>query len=348
MKKIINLFLICCLFVIISCDSQLIDDQKIPEVYNGFYNYPIGRVDPSGTLTVQNMVATKVLLFNGTVEGNNFLGIVDSLSSVKIKLPEEKFYSIVTVDASTYEEKTYQASQTSKFTYYSNVQPYYVSVTTSGTYGAGSLIVNNSTSYWVTIKTSDLSQNIAVIAPTASRVSIPIEMNKSIDYKVFFTKEISYNGKTIAVIETTDPNMSGTVFLTSESPNYTLSIKNETGLSTSIMLKPSVLVKNNTTAPFTIYCLDGGNYLSNGAETLGNFALTSGNQQLFVGFDDGDRLDTLNFENMAWNDTGKGNLYMTDETILKNGKVYIVEVKDNRICHLVDIQDAVEFFEENK
>ena len=95
-------FVICCLaiFSLIACDTASGDsnsnddstnkeannnennqNQNTPAVYNGFYNYPIGRVDPTGTLTVENKAAAKVLLFNGTVEGNNFLGTIDSLSN---------------------------------------------------------------------------------------------------------------------------------------------------------------------------------------------------------------------------------------------------------------------------
>ena len=86
MKKFISvvLFVILVSMVMVSCDllaggkdDEVVDEGKndvtVPAVYNGFYNYPIGRVDPTGTLTVENKAAAKVLLFNGTVEGSNFL-----------------------------------------------------------------------------------------------------------------------------------------------------------------------------------------------------------------------------------------------------------------------------------
>ena len=131
LKKI---FLFLSLISLIACDTSSIDsksnddsnkeagnnenNQNIPAVYNGFYNYPTGRVDQTGKLTIQNQAATDVLLFNGSVTPENYLGTVNSLGSVLLKMPDEKFYSIVAVDKSVYEEKATQASQTSYFTYY--------------------------------------------------------------------------------------------------------------------------------------------------------------------------------------------------------------------------------------
>ena len=354
-KRILNLVIFWCLlvmcFVMVGCDNltEIIGDD-VPAVYNGFYNYPIGRVDPTGTLTVQNKAAAKVLLFNGTVEPNNFLGIVDSLSSVKLKLPEEKFYSIVAVDASNYEEKTTQAVQTSEMTYYSNAQAFTVSVSTSGSFGAGTMLINNPTSYWVTIKATDLSQNYAVVAPNALRVAVPIEMNEPYDYKVIFTKEVTLNGKVIAVIETTDANLPNTAWVDSESPIFPITI-GDSGINPSSSLKPSILVKNSTNTR-SIYCLKGNSYLSNGAVAAGNFVLVAGREQLFVDLNAGDRLSTINFENNAWTENKMGHLYMTDDTVLENGKVYIIEVTGeilgDRACSLVSVEDAEEYFEVNK
>ena len=47
-----------------------------------------------------------------------------------------------------------------------------------------------------------------------------------------------------------------------------------------------------------------------------------------------------------------GHLYMTDDTVLENGKVYIIEVTGeilgDRACSLVSVEDAEEYFEVNK
>ncbi len=297
-------------------------------------------------MTVQNKAAAKVLLFNGTVEPNNFLGIVDSLSSVKLKLSEEKFYSIVAVDASNYEEKTTQAAQTSEITYYSNAQAYTVSVSTSGSSGAGRLVINNHTSYWVTIKASDLSQNYAVAAPKAVKVSVPIEMNRPYSYKVYFTKEVTLNGKIIAIVETTNESLSNLFQLDSESPKFEIEIKPD-NIDSSSSLKPSVLVKNRMKTK-SINCYKGNTGLSNGATPNGDFVLMSGREQLFVDFNAGDSLSMLNFSNPSW---GGNRLYLNDDTVLENGKIYIIEVTgelDDRACSLVSVEDAEEYFEANK
>jgi hypothetical protein len=45
----------------------------------------------NGRLTVNNAIADNVLLFKDTVEADNYIDIVGFLSSVKVKLPDEKF-----------------------------------------------------------------------------------------------------------------------------------------------------------------------------------------------------------------------------------------------------------------
>ncbi|MDR0706929.1 MAG: InlB B-repeat-containing protein, partial [Treponema sp.] len=128
-------------------------------LYAGFYNYPTGRANPTGLLEITNSIAKQTLLFNGTVEAANYIGTVDSLSSVKVKLPDEKFYTIVAVDKENYEERQTQAAQFNVLTYYSNTQPYSIRVSPSNTYGGGTWVFNNKTSFWVQIKKTDMSQN---------------------------------------------------------------------------------------------------------------------------------------------------------------------------------------------
>jgi len=141
--------------------------------YEEFYNYPDGRANGNGTLTISNSVASPVLLFTSDVAPGNYIGTVGSLSSVKVKLPEEKFYTIVAVDKANWEEKGAQAAQYSELTYYSNTQGYSITVSPDNLSGAGQWIINNYTNYWVALKKSDLSSNFAVVAPTAKRVIVP-------------------------------------------------------------------------------------------------------------------------------------------------------------------------------
>jgi hypothetical protein len=99
----------------------------------GFYNSPAGRVDQNGLLTIRNSIAKETLLFSGTLDGENYIGTVSSLGSVNIKLPEERFYTIVAVEKENYKERREQASQYSVLTYYSNSMAYFVMVSPSST-----------------------------------------------------------------------------------------------------------------------------------------------------------------------------------------------------------------------
>ena len=355
LKKI---FLFLSLISLIACDtssdnSQSNNDnstnQNTPAVYNGFYNYPIGHVDQTGKLTIQNQAATDVLLFNGSVTAENYLGTVNSLGSVLLKMPDEKFYSIVAVDKSTYEEKTIQASQTSSFAYYSNTLTNKVNVTAIKSSGSGTWLISNPSNYWVTFTNIDKTQNYAVIAPGTSNVNIPIEPYKFYNFRIFFTKEITLNGKTVAVVETTDTDhMSDSAIATEYNDYQFKTIIN----SDAFTLKPIIIVKNNLDKD-SVYTNKSSIQLTNGANTLDSrLAVGAGESQVYTGLEAGDNINTINFENTTWTDAGKGNLYMTNDTELENGKVYVIEVSgtspDNRTCNLVNVEDAEIYFKANK
>lgn len=323
----------------------------IPAVYNGFYNYPNGRVDSTGTLKVTNNAAMDVLLFNGTVTAENYLGTVGSLGSVLLKLPDEKFYSIVSVSKSNYEEKATQAAQLSYLTYYSNTQGYNVTVSTSAASGSGTWLINNPTSYWVEFKTSDEQQNLAVVAPRATRVAVPIEINKDIDFHVFFKKEITFNGKIVAVVETTDTRLYDTAVANADNSFTFPTTIGSNGLNPSASLKPSVMIRNNMQRG-TVYCKKSNSYLTNGATSAGNLSVPAGQSQLYVGLSAGDALNTINFENQAWL-AENGNLWMTDDTVMENGKLYIIELTGNAdgaggTVTLKSVEDATAYFEAHK
>lgn len=326
-------------------------EDKIPAVYNGFFNYPIGRVDPTGMLTVQNQSASDVLLFNGSVSAENYLGTVTSLSSVILKMPEEKFYSIVAVEKSNYEEKAAQAGQVSFFTFYSNLMINKVNVSTTKSSGTGTWLISNPTSYWASFTSSDRSQNYAVIAPGALRVKVPIEINKNIDFLVFFTKEVTFNGRVVATVETTDTELYNTA-VAKENNNYQFSTTiGSADLTPSTSLKPSILVRNNLTRG-SVYVNKSTIQLTNGADTIdGGLAVIAGESQLYVGLEVGDKISTINFENNAWTAGGYGNLFVTEDYEMEAGKLYILTLtgssSDTRAVS-VEVVDADKYFEENK
>ncbi len=348
MKNKLFIGLLFCTLALIGCKKPTDgNDKKVPAVYNGFYNYPAGRVNQNGTLTIQNLSAGEVIIFNGIVDKDNYLGTIDGLGKVTLKLPDEKFYSIVAVDKSVYEEKTTNAAQTSYFTYYSNIQGYKIDVNVSGSSGNGTWLISNPTSYWVRFEKNDKSQNYAVVAPGALRVPVPIERDRAYDYNVYFTKEVKLNGKIISVIETVDTDLFGTAVAKSAN-SYVYNTLVGTDINPSSMLKPSVMIKNDYNG--TVYCKKSNIYLSNGAEAVDNLPLVSGERMVYVGLSAGDVLNTLNFENMAWTAGGKGNLFLQDDTVMENGKVYQITLsgnnKDDRRVELTAVLTADAVFSE--
>lgn len=357
MKRIFCLcLLLSCALLLISCNNIANDynpsnDSDFPAVYNGFFNYPEGRVDQNGKLTIQNQAASDVLLFNGSVTAENYLGTVGSLGTVTLKMPEEKFYSIVAVEKKNYEEKAAQAGQTSYFTYYSNLLINKLNVTTTTTSGTGTWLISNPTSYWVSFTSGDGAQNYAVVAPGALRVAVPIEVNKNYNFKAFFTKEVTFNGKVIATVETTDTDLYDTA-VAKESNNYQFNTTIGSGnLNPSTTLKPSILVKNNL-ARGSVYANKSTIQLTNGANTVdGGLAVIAGESQLYVGLEAGDNINTINFENMAWTAGGHGNLYVTEDIIMEVGKLYIITLSGSDASTRttsVEIIDADTYFEQNK
>ena len=309
MRKLlrISLFALAVIFIlgITGCSDDKEDNNKKPDtsdpnavnpIYNGFFNYPAGRVDSNlGRLTINNTIAGEVLLFTGTVDKDNYIGTVSSLGSVKIKMPEEKFYTIVAVQKTNYEERLAQAAQFNSLTYYSNTQGYTVSVSPSTTWGGGNWIFNNNTKYWVQVKKADLSQNFAVIAPDAQRVIVPIEIGTYYDYYLYFSRELKYEGKVMAMVEFSDRSQADTASVTNATTPFTTTIENSKVPSSNI--KPAVMVKNNTGKTVRVYY---ANTQKTNGSPGGDFAVVSGQSQFITGFEINDDTASINFRSIAW------------------------------------------------
>lgn len=328
------------------------DDENgggTPAVYNGFYNYPTGRMDQNGRLSIKNNSNTEVLLFDGKVEKDCYLGTVNPLSNTTLKLSEEKFYSIVAVEKSNYEEKAAQASQTSYFTYYSNITPYQVDVSVSGTSGTATWMINNPTNFWVRFTSvSGTAQNYAVVAPKALRVAVPIQPDMAYDYRVYFTKEITFNGKVIATVDTTDPALSNTAVATSAN-NYQYNTLVGTDFNPSNNVKPSILIKNNTTDR-SVYVRKSNVQLNNGVSSVEGLPVIAGTTQIYVGLEVGDNLNTVNFENVGWTDSKLGNLWVEDDIVMEAGKVYTItltgSLQDRKAVVSAEPEDASTYFDD--
>jgi hypothetical protein len=300
--------------------------------YSGFYNYPTGRVDNNGTLTINNTVANQTLLFVDTVDKDNYIGTVGSLSSVKVKLPAEKFYTIVAVDKATYEEQGKQASQSNVLTHYSNTMAYSVAVTPLVTYGGGTWIFNNNTAYWALIRKTDLSGNYAVIAPNAQRVSIPVALNTPYDYYVYFYKELKLNGKVIAVVESSDRSQSNTAQVTNAATPYTTTIKPADVPSN---IKPAVMVKNNSDKSVRVYY--STQQKTNGSISA-DFVIVGGAIELLTGFEPDDDTKSINFSAVAWtsNKFVPSSMSMT----MQNDKVYEIIIPQNENASEITVTEV--------
>jgi hypothetical protein len=296
------------------------DDDKdggdtVPAAYTGFYNYPTGRKSSTGLLEIRNSVSSPALLFTDSVAPANYIGTVDSVSTIKVKLPEQKFYTIVAVDKALYEERGAQASQYSDLTYYSNTQPYSMAVTASNTWGGGTWIINNNTNYWVSLRKSDQSGTVyAVAAPNAKRVSVPIKIGENFDFFPHFYKELKYDGKVIALVESDQLKKADTVATSETQPTFTTDIAAADIPSANI--KPAILFTNNSDKTVRVYS-GQNNQLGNGSSQ--DFALASGITQMFTNYvEAGSNTNSINFASIAWSNR----FYVTQDQVMAIDKVY--------------------------
>jgi hypothetical protein len=315
-----------------------------PPIYKDFYNYPNGRENANGTLEIKNTAGSPVLLFTDWVSPANYIGTAGGGSSIKVKLSEEKFYTIIAVDKDTYEEKLDQASQFSNLTYYSNSQLFSVAVSVNSIFGEGKWIINNNTDYWVSLENVDRSGDIfAVAAPNAKRVTVPIEFKKAYDFIPHFYKEMKQQGRVIALVEIYDERQMDTAWTTEEHPNFNTEIG---GPNADIELppdedtKPAVFVTNNSDKTIRVH-KGLHDQLTNGAPGA-DFALASGISQLFTGLEEGTNVNEINFEALAWKDRVKVSQDMTMEI----NKVYRIELKGSGGNYSTTVieEDAEKYF----
>ena len=293
-------------------------------VYADFYNYPTGKVNANGTLTLKNQVASEVLVFTDSVKPENYIGTIASLSSIKVKLTSGKFYNIVAVQKSTYEENPTQATQASKLAYYSDTQGYTVSVSADSLTGSGTWIFNNSTNYWVSIDSVDGQSTYAVIAPKTQRVAVPTQTNKSYDYKIVYKKELKYNDVTLAISEVSRQEQNDTAVFKSTN-NYTVT----TDLSLSLdseydKLAPSVQLINNSGKSIRVY---NGNIqvTSFGELESDDYVALDGETAFFTGFTAGASTSAIKIRSTAWTSA----IDCTENMTLEKGKVYVITVGKN-------------------
>ncbi|MCM1320861.1 MAG: hypothetical protein NC041_01635 [Bacteroides sp.] len=322
-------------------------------VYEDFADYPSGKENARGMLTVKsNLAQESVLLFDGEVKPEKYIGTIPAGagSSVKLKLDSGKFHTIVGVCKSVYEEKGDQAAQTSALTYYSDTQAYSITVSPDNLTGAGTWIFNNNTNYWAQIEDVDNSgKTFAVIQPNALRVKIPIQLNTAYDYKVTYKKELKYNDTIVAIVDSSVVSENDTVQLSeATSLTFTTDLNGPKQGSLSADLAPSVLFINNSGRSVRIY--NGQTQLSNINNTAADdFVVLTGTSAMLAGFDDNFNTQTLVARSTAWT----GGQTCTVDMSMKKGKVYCVTITANNdenatspIRWTVEEKDASEYYDE--
>ena len=320
------------------------------EVYNDFTNYPTGKQDATGLLTLKNQISDQILVFTDSVAPQNYIGTIPALEQIRVKLTPGKFYNIVTVSKSNYEANPTIASRTSKLTYYSDTQAYTVSVSADNLTGGATWIFNNNTNYWVSVEHTDNSgETYAVVAPNAKRVSIPVSKNRSYPYKLVYKKELRYQNNTIAVADKTDMRQNDEASFY-ENDSFTTDLNGDVTPNEWDDLAPTIKFINNSSKTVRVY--NGQKQLTNAGIVTDDYTQAAGITAFFTDFVDRTRITGLSVRSVAWN----GKQDCTETTMLYNGKVYTVEIRDNPgsdsaenpiLWTVVSEEDASEFFAAN-
>jgi len=345
-KFLIFLLALGLIFGLIGCPEEAEKEKEQEEItaaYKDFYNYPTGRVDNSSLLTVQNSYNSPVLLFHTDFTPENYIGTAGSLSTVKVKLPDEKFYTIVAVDKADYEERRFQASQFSNLTYYSRTQAFDVKVDSGLTSGNRQWVLNNNTKYWCkVVSTSNPATVYAVLAPNTIRVTLPLSDGDLYDYEPVFMQELKYQGRVIAMSEFADRSSAETTYVSAESPVHTSNFPIDL---TFTDIKPNVLLINNSGRTVRIYKTKA-RQLTNGAFGT-DWALGSGSRALVTGFDAGDNTEDIFLYAVGWTAGGQdGYKQVTGSNIvMANDKVYQITVGTEASTFTVEVKDASEVYE---
>ena len=323
---------------------------EVPAVYKDFYNYPDGRKNAGGTLTLRNNLGYSVLCFTDSVSPANYIGTVPATGEIKVKLPDETFYNIVTVSKESYEQNQQLATQNSTLTYYSNTQAYSVQVAAENLVGGATWIFDNYTSYWVSIESLDNSETrYAVIKPNAQRVSIPVAKNKNYDYKIVYYKELKYGDKILGITEKTSMSQNDTASFF-DTDTFTTSLTGTSDTSDTD-LKPSVHFTNSTGK--TVRVRNGQIPLANYGVYTDDYSLISGGNALFTDFNDGQSTKAIvaKFTN-EW-----GEQACSEDIKMQKGKVYVIDIKPNPstgsspvtpvapITWTITEKDATEFYQ---
>jgi len=342
LTEIVVLSLIFSLMLAACKDGDPDPGNQIPAAYKDFYNYPTGRQDNSALLTINNSHNSPVLLFHTDFSPETYIGTVGSLGSIKVRLQDEKFYTIIAVDKADYEERRLQASQFSNLTYYSRTQAFDVKVDSGLTSGSRQWVLNNNTKYWCkVVNVSNPATVYAVLAPNTIRVTLPLNIGDYYDYEPVFLQEIKYQGKVIAMSEFSDRSSGGTTNVDTN-PVYT---SNFPVTITLTNLKPNVLLINNSGRTVRIYKTKA-KQLTNGA-VGSDWTLGSGSRALVTGFDAGDKTDDIYLYAVGWTANGQDGFKQVGQNVMtmQINKVYQITVGSEADTFTVEEKNTSEVYD---
>lgn len=300
------------------------DDTETPSLYKDFTNYPAGKVDASGHLTIKNQIAESVLCFTDSVKPENYIGTIPASSNITVKLNSEKFYTIVAVVKSAYENYGEEATQTSALSYYSNTQGYTISVSPDNLCGSGKWIISNPTKYWVSLESVDNTKTFAVVQPEALNVFVPIKKDTNYAYKVVYKKELKYQDRVLAIADMTIRSQND-IAIASNSNNYRFSTDiptNADGNSLVNNLSPAIYFTNQSGK--TVQFFNGQVLLANASSANDEFSIPSGATEMLTGLSEGANVNGLLVKSVAWDPQR-----CTESMEMQNGKVYKITVTQN-------------------
>ena len=327
-------------------------------MFKGFYRYKTnGRENEDGTLTITNQLSSSVLVFEGELKPEAFIGTVKGTSSMKVVLSNtEKFETLIAISLKTYSDnyekyKTIEAAmektpQSQALAYYSNIQSYTVSVSPKNLLGAGTWVFNNNTDYWVDVQCVDNSgTSYAVIAPGSLQVKVPVVLNQSYSAKFVYKKELRLNGKVIAVSDVSYQAQNEDFMLEEGDTVKTTDLSaNANDLTNKV--NPAICFINNTDKGIRVY--NGDTLLSNYGSQNTDYVLNSGKTAMFTGLTASSTLAQLKIRSSAW--TGAQSFSGNSQT-LALGKVYVVTVSGNTktdatidLTWTVEEKDGAEYY----
>lgn len=296
------------------------------ELYKNFLNYPLGKESQSGYLTVVNpMTQESILVFDGEVKAENYIGTVKPSGNIKVVLDAGKFHTINAVCKSSYDtaKDLDKVAKASAVTYYSDAQGYRVSLAPSNLLGGGTVVFNNRSSYWAAIEsTTNDGTTWAVIQPNSLGIKLPFELKKSYSYKIVYKKQISVGGTVIAMVDSTLTTQNDAIYLDDGQKYTEVDIPGPTG-AVYDSLAPMVYITNSSGKALKVF--KGSVRLAPNSSEAEEYYLTSGRTALFTGWDENSNISTIEVVSDAWSKRGVCNLTAT----LQKGKCYYITVTAN-------------------